>query len=300
MFPPKPLAPSLKVLPVAALFAVALFAVSCSKKNDSIVSIFNTEPDITSLSTDFPGEVSGIADSYLNPGWLWMIQDGGNPAELLCVKHSGEYGAKIILEGISNRDWEDMAIVESGDGGAPFIYIADIGDNHKNRGEYNIYRLREPRLDKREVTEIEKITFRYSDDISHDADAFLVAGQGKEIYLLTKENPTLVFRISNVVSGGMVQTAQKLGSLKIGGITSSAISRTGEILVRTYNNLYFWPKTGSTGVYDMLKKKKQEIPIHVEPQGEAVTFGKVNSGIFTLSENAGLPLNLSLYFYPRN
>jgi hypothetical protein len=43
-----------------------------------------------------------------------------------------------------------------------------------------------------------------------------------------------------------------------------------------------------------------DVPVRAEPQGEAVCFSGDGLGFFTLSENAGLPLQLKLYFYPRN
>ena len=73
-----------------------------------------------------------------------------------------------------------------------------------------------------------------------------------------------------------------------------------EILLRTYSTMFYWKKAAGQELVTTLQGAAREIPVLNEPQGEAVCFKKDNTGFFTFSENAGLPLQLSLYFYPRN
>ncbi len=112
-------------------------------------------------------EVSGIADSKLNTGYLWVQQDSGNPPLIYLLKHDGTVTDSILIENATNRDWED--IVLSGDQ----LFIGDIGDNNATYPDYAFYRFNEPSLGMERVSNSDKIEFTYPDG-SHDAEALAI------------------------------------------------------------------------------------------------------------------------------
>src|SRR5678816_639683 len=104
---------------------------SCQKNHQSptIHTVFDSVP-ITKPLNPLVNEISGIADSKINPGYLWGQEDSGNPSEIYLINHEGTKKKKIFLAGISNRDWEDIALFNGN------IYIAETGDNAQAYNNY--------------------------------------------------------------------------------------------------------------------------------------------------------------------
>jgi hypothetical protein len=68
--------------------------VACSKETPK-----NTSPDAYPLAAGVAEEASGIADSRLNPGMLWVQEDSGNPPELHLLSHQGQLLRTIAVPG---------------------------------------------------------------------------------------------------------------------------------------------------------------------------------------------------------
>jgi len=283
------------------LFIIAISGCSKDDKPEPIVDFFKREPVTKPVSPSFPGEVSGMADSYSRAGFIWMLQDGGTPAELLTLSYNGEQGPTLKVTGAENQDWEDMAISNGPESGKKYIYIGDIGDNNRLHDFYYIYRLQEPAAGELQTAVPDKFSFVYDDGQKHDADAFLVDGATNNILIFTKEQPTLIFQLSYPYNSASINIAVKTGQLPQPMITGAAISPDGnEILLRTYTSLYYWKRQQGQTILAALEQPAREITITSEPQGESVGFKADNTGFFTFSEKAGLPLQLNLYYYPRN
>ena len=82
-------------------------------------------------------ECSGVVASRAHPGALWAHNDSGNAAELFAIGADGITVARYAVAA-PNIDWEDIAI---GDGG---IYLADVGNNRRDRPEVQVLRIDEP------------------------------------------------------------------------------------------------------------------------------------------------------------
>lgn len=282
------------------LLGICLF--SCSKSTDpeKTKPLFK-EPASVLLASTFPGEVSGIADSYAQPGSLWMIEDGGNPAILQRVNHSGQLEAHVDLPTTNNRDWEDLAIGPGPESGKKYLYIAETGDNDFKYDEYAVYRFEEPAAGITSVEKVDKIRFTYSDKKAHNTIAMMVEPTTKDIILVTKEKPAQIFMLRYPYEAASMNIAEEIGTTKLETVTAADISPDGtEILLRTYTSLYYWKKNAGELPQNALKRTGESIPVVLEPQAEAVAFKKDNTGFYTLSENGGLPVQLRLYFYQRN
>jgi hypothetical protein len=253
---------------------------------------FDSIPDSKSLNP-LINEISGIADSKVNPGFLWGQEDSGNPSQLYLISHNGSVTKTIFLKGIVNRDWEDMALA-GGD-----IYIAETGDNNLAFSEYSFYKFPEPGFATDTVRAIDNIRFTYEDG-SHDAEAFLVDAHTKDIYIITKrDSPSKIYKLAYPYSLTSLNAATFIGALPYSGVVSAAFSPSGnEIIIKTYTGLRYYIRTEGESVEQVLRKSYVELPYKLEPQGEAISFANDNSGFFTLSEK-GFGSSVNLYFYKR-
>lgn len=237
-------------------------------------------------------EISGIADGSSNS--IWAIEDSGNPPELLSIKHDGQLSKKIFLKNITNRDWEDIAILNGS------IIIAETGDNALQYPEYRLYIFNEPDAATDTVHNIQTIKFNYPDG-SNDCEAIIADPATSDVYFFTKSSQaTKVYRLTYPYDASSVQTLTFLGSLNLPGIVSATITPPGnEVILKSYTTLYYYKRAAGENVFQAVSKSAQTIPYLLEPQGEAVSFAADNSGYYTLSEK-GFSSQVWLYKYKRN
>ena len=74
-----------------------------------------------------------------------------------------------------NKDWEDIAAFKTATGEC-FLYIGDIGDNERKRGELKIYRVKEP-----EVSGAGKSSTRKNAGNTENAEAIRIRFRRREI-----------------------------------------------------------------------------------------------------------------------
>lgn len=139
-------------------------------------------------------EISGLAASRRHDGILWAHNDSGNPAELYAIDAQGRRAATLRLRGITNNDWEDLAIFR--DAGRDWLLVADVGDNGGLRGQPVLHILAEPEeLADAEVEVARSLRFRWPDG-PRDCEAVAVDIGERAIYLITKKRvPPELFRL---------------------------------------------------------------------------------------------------------
>ena len=290
------------MLTVRILFSYILVILSsCQKGNgDPVVETeFNTAPQLFRVTPGMIDEVSGMADSRSTENALWVHEDSGNPAELTLISYTGDFIKSVPVINAINRDWEDMTLAKDISSGKNLLYLADIGDNNQEQLTYNVYRFEEPAAGDTEITNAEKITFRYQDG-SHDAEAILVDELTNDIYIITKQDAKSgIYKIAYPQSTIGINVANLVGSLDYNGVTSAAFSPgDSEIIVKTYTHLYHYKKNGNELLTEALNRKPNSIPYEMEPQGEALCFKNDNKGFFTLSERGLVPY-VDLRYYKR-
>ncbi len=217
--------PARALLLLFSYFQLVSFS-SCQKNAGSSgsVLIFDSVPAGKTLHP-IVNEISGIADSKVNPGYLWGQEDSGNPPQLYLISHDGTVSKKIYIKGVTNRDWEDMAL-SGGD-----IYIAETGDNGQVYADYSFYKFPEPLATTDTVKNAEHIRFKYADG-SHDAEAFLIDPVSKDIYIITKrDNPSKVFKLTYPYSLTSMNTATEVATLPYSGVVSASISADGKEII---------------------------------------------------------------------
>ena len=233
-------------------------------------------------------ETSGAAFSLDEPGIIWTLNDGGNPAELLALDMDGDIKARIRVDA-RNRDWE--ALDRGWCDAESCLYIADTGDNDLTRGRINLYRMREPKLSRDKKVRPERFRMRLPDG-PRDIEAMFVL-PGERVYLVTKgrHHPVTVYRYPPPLRSDSVITlveVQKLtGSVQSlpGMVTGASASEDGSLIaIRRYSSLEFFRLVD--GLLQPIKGASLSLFSLREPQGEAVALGPGGTVALT-SERGG-------------
>jgi len=255
-------------------------------------------------------EASGIVASRKNSGVLWIHNDSDNPNCLYALDTKGRHLGIYHIEGIINRDWEDIAIGPGPKDDHDYLYLGDIGDNFSQYQLKHIYRFPEPIIDLDQtsfdkgetITNIEKISFQYSDGL-HDAETLLVDPLTKELYVISKWGGSVnVYLIPYPQSVTDVMTLECVTTLNIGLVVGGDVSHCGsEILIKTYSDIYYFARNSNQPLWKAFELDHYVTVPYVyenEPQGEAVCWDTGSTGYYTVSEELeGIPTRL--YFYPR-
>lgn len=253
-------------------------------------------------------EASGIVISLANPGHVWTHEDKNNTNEIFLLDmHTGETVASYELEGIFNRDWEDIEIGPGPVEGINYIYLGEVGDNDRVYNGYEIYRFEEPvfqeshRNQKNPITtEINTIKFKYPDGLKHDVETLLLDPWTKDLFLVTKRSFfSIIYVLPYPQSTGDSMEAIRVGEFPFTRAVGGNISLNGrEMLIKTYDHIMFWERDENETMVDFFMKTPKLAPYDpTEPQGEAICFDE-NGGYYTLSEfsNSIVPV---LYYYER-
>lgn len=241
-------------------------------------------------------EASGLVASAKTPGVLWVHNDSGDGARLFAVRRDGALVAALDVRGAAARDWEAMA-AGPGAGGAPALYVGDIGDNDAARASVTIYVVPEPALDPppSSVTVERVVELRYEDG-PRDAEALLVDPESGEIVIVSKARDGASGVYVADVQAGLLSRRRTLavGRAPLAGdprVTDGAVSRRGDLVaLRTYDAVFVWRRAPGTSIADALGGEPCGAPAPREPQGEAIAFAADGSGYFTVSEGAAPPI----------
>jgi hypothetical protein len=202
-------------------------------------------------------ESSGVAVSRRQEGVLWTHNDSGSRPFVFGVSILGEDLARLLVEDVELTDWEDMALGPCPpglltDAQQDCLYIADTGNNLRNRDTLSIYVLPEPSIDPNRlqgtsagVSGAQRYDFTFPDDI-YDVEALALAPDGS-IYLVTKDRSDFA-KVFQIGIDGSVQTATYIQDLTISPmrnfgrlVTGAAFSPDGTTLaVRTYTEVFFY------------------------------------------------------------
>lgn len=253
---------------------------------------------VGSLGAEGLAELSGLAASRTQPGVLWAVQDSGNEPQVFALGPDGADLGVVAVEGVDNRDWEDMAAGPDG-----LLYIADIGDNAETRAEVVILIVAEPEVDPSigalgptpgSTPVVRSIVVRYPDG-PHDAEALVHDPLSGELFVITKSlgGEGIVFRIVASLDGSPVM-AEEVGRLRLGilqAVTGADISADGStIVIRTYTDVLVWDRAGDASVAEALVSQPCVAVGPPDAQGEAIALLADGSGYVTSSEGAGAPV----------
>ena len=124
----------------------------------SVFSFFIFSQKSTVLSEELK-EISGI--HYINDTLLVAHNDGGNGPFLYFIHpNSGKILKRVVVKGVKNTDWEDIALE------GKFLYIGDFGNNANKRKNLSIIRVSWKEALMKDTVNSEVMTFEYSDQIA--------------------------------------------------------------------------------------------------------------------------------------
>jgi hypothetical protein len=277
---------------------------SCVPKEGSHKTDFLPGKKLSEIKDKKLSEISGLASSIRNPGLLWAHNDSGNRAEVYLIDDKCEIKQIVELDGIKNRDWEDIAVGPGPDSNKSYVYIGDIGDNDGAHEFKFIYRFEEPLDDpgddKQTITDFDKIVFRLPNSRQMDAEALFIDDATKDLYVVTKrENPVYVYQVKFPYSSKDTVTAQEIASLATSQIVAADLSANGhDLIMKNYTHIFYWNNGAGKPLNELLKERPVEIPYEPEPQGESLAWARDKAGFYTLSE-VDKGQKSYLYFYER-
>ncbi len=255
-----------------------------------------------SLASSAIHEASGIAASRRNPNVLYTHNDSGGLNVIYAFNPQGKHLGAYIISGALAQDWEDIAVGPGPAAGVSYIYIGDIGDNAVNQPIHSIYRIPEPAAGENQLpvsvtlfgTGI--IRFRYPDG-PRDAETLMVDPLTRDLYVISKrEAQVRVYRAAYPQSTTSIITLQKVATLGFTSAVGGDISPDGgEILVKTYGQVYFWKRKAGQSVAQAMGGAPLRLPYTPEIQSEAIGWKADASGYYTVGEGSGQ----SLHFYQR-
>lgn len=284
---------------------------------------FGPQTSMGTLENDYINEASGLAASYKNIGILWTHNDSGGENRIFAVDTNGNSRGTYYLNGIVNRDWEDIAVGAGPIEGKSYIYIADIGDNEAQFEIKYIYRLEEPSVSidqpnsNKIIQNMATISFTYP-DANRDAETLLIDPITKDLFVLGKrETKTRLYRLPYPQNTTSIFQAELVAEFKFpfdpeddtpqNYITGGDISLDGdEIIVKSYSNIYYWYREVGKTIAQTMAITPKIVTYSTEPQGEAICWKNYyDNGYYTLSEeniNFGgstFTIPAVLYYYPR-
>jgi hypothetical protein len=287
-------------------FSILLFLGSCDPDPDPVIGAgvsFETIPESHAVTPGIIDEASGLAASASMPGYLWTIQDSGQPNSLYLISQDGKNIKEFKVSGTANRDWEEVALGPGPEGNLNYIYIGDIGNNNSPIANENvIYRI--PEIGEINgsfnETSLAKITFSYPDG-AKDAEAMIVDPVTKDIFIISKEmERAVVYRLAYPQSLTSTIIGERIGTIpNVAFTTGGSISADGnEILVRNYFSAFYWTRKDRETVGQVLLRAAKPLMIATEPQGEAICFDRGSKGFYSLSEK-GTSNGVSLNYYKK-
>jgi len=282
---------------------VAAILVSCVVKESSNAG-FSHGTKLAELKHKKLHEVSGLAASINNPGLFWTHNDSGNGADVFLLDQKAEVKRIYTLQGIDNRDWEDICVGPGPDSTKNYVYVGEIGDNDGSHLLKYIYRFEEPLETPGEdnvmIIDFDTIAFKLPGDERKDTEALLIDPRSKDLYVITKnEEPVSVYQIKYPYSTKDTITSDFVGSIPVTKIVAADLTADGgELLMKNYSHIFYWKNAENKSVPELLKERPQEVPYETEPQGEAIAWARDKSGFYTLSERSKGSKSF-LYFYKR-
>ena len=283
-------------LPWSIAFA-ALWAAP-ARAGDTCDTWGASTPSVSCTDCSAVQESSGLALSWAQPGTWFTHNDAGGTANLYAFTEDGQWVGSHPVTGGGFRDWEDL-----GAGPCPVdvdaercIYIADTGDNARNRDEVNVYVVVDPLFDE-PAPVVASWRLRYPGD-PRDCEAIVVHPCTGRLYLITKEpdiDPAVYLAPEQPTGPDfaadltLVSVLHRSWFADNGLVTGADWSEGGDrLILRTYKGAWSWT-TNPEDPDGHWGTAPDAVPIDTEGQGEAIAF-RPDGGVVTTTE--GVPMQI--------
>jgi hypothetical protein len=209
------------------------------------------------------------------------------------------------VTGAELRDWEDLAVGPGPEVGASYLYIGDVGDNASALGSVTIYRVPEPTVEgavrsstaaaPAATAPAESIELVYPDG-PHDAEVVIVHPKTGDLYIVTKELVSGVYRAVAPLDAGGVTMMERVARFSIPATladrTGGAISSDGRrVAVATYGGAFELTLPENAASFDAIwEQTPASIEIHAAMQLEAITYQDGDNALVLVPEGAHSPI----------
>ncbi|MEX0882193.1 MAG: hypothetical protein WDZ72_01845 [Cyclobacteriaceae bacterium] len=272
--------------------------------NQVVDGIFSGPKAAGKLENKEIDEASGMVVSRTHQNIIYTHNDSGGQPIIFMIDTLAAYRGKIVLEGIENRDWEDIAIGPGPIEGKSYVYVGDIGDNFSTNEKLYIYRFPEPEFIEETITIFpDKIILEYPDS-PRDAETLLIDPWNGDLFILTKRdssNTLYSASFDDLKEEGQDKTRllEKVMKIPITMSVAGDISADGkQVLIKNYWVIYYWLRREGESLPEVLQRKPVLLPYNPEPQGESIAFKPDGNTYFTLSEKK-LRVDPVLFRYDR-
>jgi hypothetical protein len=292
---------------LVSLIFSACSSVSSSEKGNAVNSNKNllieyAEPQTTGkFESAEITESSGIVASRCNRNALWTHNDSGNQNLVYAFNIKGEHLGAWRVSGAKNKDWEDIGTFQNAKGEC-YLYVGDIGNNARDRGELIIYRFREPSISEankstsktnpENIETAEAIKINYP-DTRHDAETLIVHPQTGDVYILTKRisGAAGIYRLKADYAPDKTNTLEKIGDFSVpavpnGFLTGGDISADGKrVIICDYFNAYELKLPEKAKNFEEIwRQQLTVVKLGERPQGEAICYSLDGKSIIATSE----------------
>jgi hypothetical protein len=249
-------------------------------------------------------EASGLASSRTSPDVLWSHNDSGDTARLFALTTDGGALGRLALAQVNAVDFEDIAAAPCPGNTGHCLYVADTGNNRRNRQDQTLYIVQEPTVSPNQplsgvsAAPTHTLPLRFGGE-SIDAEALAVAPDASAIYIFEKINgPSFrVFAAQAPFIDGQTVELQPIATVPSPGInindgfgyavTGADLHPSGRrVAIRLYVGSWEYRLAEGQTLADLGAIPPTPIaagPLS-EPQGEAIAYDAQGTGLWTVSE----------------
>lgn len=262
-------------------------------------------------------EASGLARSNIDPGRLWIINDGGGDPLLYAIGLDGSDQGVFAVTGAHNKDWEDLSSFMLD--GQAMLLIADVGDNLGLREYVTFYVLHEPDSKQVKSGDPDSLTVAWQVEFSFpdgaiDVESVSVDVENEVVLILSKrEIPAVLYQLP--LRRGAGQQESRAIATRVGPVTSlpqpSKLDRqlalprldwhwqptamdispaADAAVILTYRSLYFYQRRENQSWYEALQSQPETIVPSDLQYAESVAFSSDGSVVFVTTEQSHAPL----------
>jgi hypothetical protein len=297
----------MRTSPFLAALAACLLAVESAGQCVALGTFTSHGSVPTNMQPSGTGtEISGMVASRHDPSVLWVHDDSGHAAQLIALRPNAAHARQYVLTGVTNRDWEDLAIGPGPIAGRDYLYIADIGNNALGYTTFDLLRVPEPDVPPGSGPTLslpppEIFRFRYPSG-TWNAESLWIDPNDGTPYVLTKVNSSTcsLFRypmpLDASVEKVLVLEATLTGlPLQFTGAAQSADGRW--IFARTYAWICAWPRPAGTSFGAALSASPC-LFANVQGQAEAIAVSADGAALWAVSEGSGAVLRSAPIGWP--
>ncbi len=256
--------------------------------------------NLPKIESDSIREASGLAISQKDGALLWAINDSGGTTDLHLMGVKGEDRGKAKVEGVTNRDWEDLSSFTLD--GTGYLLIADTGDNQAKHDTSTLLIVREPappepgKMLAASVKVERTIEFRFEGG-PVDCESVAVDAGGGQILLLSKRTqPPQVFELPLKPSSPGIQTAKRIGKTTVESPAGASISfgnqptaldispDRSKAAVVTYYGAFVFTRAKEESWAEAFSKRPTSLGPHGLLQAESIAFSSDGKTLLVVSE----------------